>query len=68
MFKHAVKWGYIKFNPAIDEERPKVEEEEMEILIPKEIRLLLDNVTPKYKPLFLTAILTGMRRGELLGV
>ena len=68
MFKHAVKWGYIKFNPAIDVERPKVEEEEMEILIPKEIRILLDNVTPKYKPLFLTAILTGMRRGELLGL
>lgn len=68
MFKHAVRWGYLKVNPAEYVERPRVEKEEMEILTPDEVRLLLENATPKYKPLFLTAILTGMRRGELLAL
>lgn len=68
MFKHAVRWGHLKVNPAEYVERPRVEKEEMEIFTPKEIRLFLENVTPKYKAFFLTAILTGMRRGELLGL
>ncbi|MEW6686314.1 MAG: site-specific integrase [Candidatus Edwardsbacteria bacterium] len=68
MFKHAVRWGYIKVNPAEHVERPRVEKEEMEILTPEEIRLFLEHVTSKYKTFFLTAILTGMRRGELLGL
>jgi len=68
MFKHAVKWGYLKFNPAEDVERPRVEKEEMEILTPGEIRLFLERVTLKYRTFFLTAIMTGLRRGELLGL
>ncbi|MDH5769277.1 MAG: site-specific integrase, partial [Nitrospirota bacterium] len=68
MLKHAVRWGYLKVNPAEYVERPRVEKEEMDILIPDEIKLFLEQVTPKYKPFFLTAILTGMRRGELLGL
>jgi len=68
MFKHAVKWGYLKFNPAEGVERPRVEKEEMEILAPKEIKLFFEHVTLKYRTFFLTAILTGLRRGELLGL
>ena len=40
----------------------------MEILAPNEINLLMEAVNLKYKSFFLTAILTGMRRGELLGL
>ena len=40
----------------------------MDILLPEEIKLFLEHATPKYKTFFLTAILTGMRRGELLGL
>ena len=68
MLKHAVRWGYLKVNPAEYVERPRVEKEEMDILTPEEIRLFLDHVTPKYKAFFLIAILTGMRRGELLSL
>jgi integrase len=68
MLSHACRWGYLKVSPAEYVERPRVEKEEMDILIPDEIRLFLDQVTPKHKPFFLTAILTGMRRGELLGL
>lgn len=68
MFKHAVKWGYLKSSPAEYVDRPRVEKEEMEILNPDEIRLLLDKAKPEYKTLFLTAVLTGLRRGELIGL
>jgi integrase len=68
MFKHAVRWGYLRANPAEHVERPRVEREEMDILTPDEIRLFLDHARPTYKALFLTAVLTGMRRGELLGL
>jgi len=68
MFKHAVRWGYLKVSPAQYVERPRVEKEEMDILTPDEIRLFLDQAIPKHRPFFLTAILTGMRRGELLGL
>jgi len=68
MLKHAVRWGYLRSSPAEYVERPKVEHQEMNILRPEEITRFLDKVTPEYRPLFLTAILTGMRRGELLGL
>ena len=68
MFKHAVKWGYLKFNPAEGVVRPRVEKQEMEILAPEEIKLFLEHVRLKYRTFFLTAILTGLRRGELLGL
>jgi integrase len=69
---HAVR--YIDFNPAREVEKPKgkglkKEQEEMIILKPKEIRLLFDNAaTQKDRVLFMTAVLTGMREGELVGL
>jgi len=68
MFKHAVIWGYLKQNPSIYVERPRVEKEEMETLTREEIKKFLAEVTPQYYCLFLMAIETGMRRGELLGL
>ncbi len=68
LFKHAVLWGYMRHNPAFAIKRPRVEQEEMDFLKPEEITLFLSHVRPAYHALFLTAILTGMRRGELLGL
>jgi integrase len=68
MFKHAVQWGYLDTNPAQYVERPRVEVEEMEILTPPEIRRLLDAADEPVRTLLLCAVLTGMRRGELLGL
>jgi len=68
MFKHAVAWGYIKRDPSLYVKRPRVELEEMDFLTPEEIRLFLDNVSPHHYTLFLTAVMTGMRRGELLAL
>jgi integrase len=68
MFKHAVQWGYLDANPAQYVERPRVEIEEMEILTPPEIRRLLEAAEEPVRTMLLCAVLTGMRRGELLGL
>ena len=68
MFKHAVQWGYLDANPAQYVERPQVEIEEMEILTPPEIHRLLEAAEEPVRTLLLCAVLTGMRRGKLLGL
>jgi integrase len=67
MFKHALKWDYVKFNPAENLDRPKAEKSEIEILSPDEIEKFLPVTSGHYRVAFLTAILTGMRAGELWG-
>ena len=68
MFKHAVVWGYARRDPSLYVKRPRVEQEEMDFLTPQEIRLFLDHVRPEQYGLFLTAVMTGARRGELLAL
>jgi integrase len=65
MFKHAYRWGYIKINPCEHIERPKTVKPEVDILEPAEISLLLDKSSGLYRMAFLTALLTGVRAGEL---
>ncbi len=68
MFEDAVTWGYLKSNPAKKVKRPKRKKVKMQVLAPEEIKAFLHHANPKYLVFFLTAILTGMRRGELLGL
>ena len=68
IYKRAFKNGYIRVNPAEYIDLPKIEKTEMEVLSPEEVRLFLTIVTAKHRVFFLTAILTGMRRGELLAL
>lgn len=68
IFKQAVMWEYLHRNPAEFVKRPKVEHREMDFLTPEEVRLFLANVDDPYRALFTTAVLTGMRLGELLAL
>jgi len=68
MFKYAKRWGYLKQDSAEQVARIRVEPKEMDFLTPEEIGLLLKHSDGIYRTLFLTAILTGMRRGELLAL
>ncbi|MFC1799305.1 tyrosine-type recombinase/integrase [Candidatus Eisenbacteria bacterium] len=68
MFKHAVLWGYMAENPALYVKRPRVEVKEMDFLKPDEIARFLAAANSEYRDLFLTAVLTGMRRGEVLAL
>src|SRR2546428_1644341 len=68
MFKHAVQWSYLDANPAQYAERPRGEDKEMEVLTAPEIRRLLQAADEPVRTLLLTAAMTGMRRGELVGL
>ena len=68
MFKHAVLWGLIRHDPTLAVRRPRVEQEEMDFFTPEEITVFLQHVRSQYYAFFLTAVLTGMRRGELLAL
>ncbi|UCG79980.1 MAG: site-specific integrase, partial [Desulfobacterales bacterium] len=68
---YSVRMRYIDYNPAREVEKPKGRStiDEMVILKPRQIRALLKNTgDQKARVLFMTAVLTGMRQGELLGL
>ncbi|MBA3036563.1 MAG: site-specific integrase [Desulfobacterium sp.] len=70
---YAVRHKYIHYNPARDAERPRDQGKEEKLVIrvlnPEEIKLFLDTVeSRKYKTLFMLAIMSGARQGELLGL
>ncbi len=68
MLTIAVRWGYLRSNPARYVKKAREEHQEMDFLTPDEARLFLENVSEEFYPFFLTAVMTGMRRGELLGL
>lgn len=76
ILKYAVRHGIIEYNPVRDVKRlarPSKEDHDTEIderniLNPCEIKILLNNTPENYRPLLTTAVLTGMRQGELLGL
>jgi integrase len=71
---YAVRMRYVDFNPVREIEKPRgtglrEEEEGMVILKPEAIQALLNHTaTQKDRVFFMTAVLTGMRQGELLGL
>jgi integrase len=71
---YAVRHRLIDHNPVRDAERPRSQGKEghkkqIAILNPDQIRAFLDKVSEqKYRVLFLTAIMTGARQGEILGL
>ena len=67
----AVKWNMINFNPSDGVDRPRVPKYEIEPLTAKEAKKFLDTAKERKDPfysLFLLALSTGMRSGELLGL
>lgn len=71
---YAVRHRMIEYNPVRDAERPrgtgKIDEsKEMSVLTPEQIRELIEaEPDQKYRTLYLTAIMTGARQGEILGL
>jgi integrase len=71
LFGHAVRRGLIEVNPVdkLDRsERPRITRQERPVLNPEEIGRLLKAAAPRFRPLLATAILSGLRQGELLGL
>ena len=71
---YAVRHRFIDANPVRDAERPRRKMDDVTggnvaVLNPGEIRALLDATkSQKYRTLFLTAVMTGARQGEIVGL
>lgn len=66
-----VKWGFISYNPAINAELPKIEDKEAVHLDETDARRLLELLHDepiKYRAMITFDLLSGLRRGELLGL
>jgi len=55
-------------NPATEVQRRKVPRRVPDFLKPEEVPLVLGALRPQWRPLFATAIYTGLRKGELFGL
>ena len=67
----AVKWGYIPYNPAVNAELPKMSNREAACLDEADARRLLELLQDepiKYRAAITFDLLSGLRRGELLGL
>jgi integrase len=64
--KRAGKWEGV--NPAADVERRKVPKRSPDYLRTHEVPLVLAVMAPEWRSLYATAIYTGLRKGELLGL
>ncbi len=67
----AVKWGYLPYNPATNAQLPKMKQQEAAHLEVEEARQLLELLQAepiKYRAMITFDLLSGLRRGELLGL
>lgn len=67
---HAVRWGLLARNPAKMADPPKQRRRDVRVWDEEQVRLFLAEAkrSSRLYPLFLTAIMTGLRSGELAGL
>lgn len=65
----AVKWGLVARNVADAVELPEIRREKFDVWTAEEVNTFLTAIADhRMMPLYATAIMTGMRRGELFGL
>jgi integrase len=66
---HAHRWGLVEQNVATLVSPPRVASTEIELLTPAEVQIVLGKLEGRsIYPILVTALATGMRRGELLAL
>lgn len=67
--KQALRWGLVPRNVSEAVDLPKLVNEEVDALLPEEARAFLEAARgDRFEALYVVAVTTGMRRGELLGL
>lgn len=65
----AVRWELLHRNPTVGVDKPRKGRREMEVLTSEQVNKLLDAARSRSNyPLYLAAVTTGLREGELLGL
>jgi integrase len=68
-FEQAIKWNLIQRNPADGATAPRAQRSEMRVLTPREVNVFLAaTIEHPAHALYVLAITTGMRAGEVLGL
>ena len=68
VFSAARRAGKVSQNPVLDVKRRRTPKRLPEYLRVEEVPQLLNTLAERWRPLFATAIYTGLRKGELLGL
>jgi integrase len=70
VLKRAVSWGYLPSSPALELANiPKAPKSSAQrIIAPEPVNALLSAAPDYWRPIFLVAVATGLRRGELFGL
>ena len=68
IFVKAKEWGKIKENPAVKVKLLRIDNARLRYLEEEEIKKLVNACSEHLKPIVIVALLTGMRRGEVLGL
>ena len=71
IYNKAIEASFVNYNPVSSIKRLKLPHQEMEFLDTFDIKVLLETAKisfPTFYPLLQTALVTGMRRGELLAL
>ncbi len=68
MYTKAIEWGYVKTSPTKGVKKLKEPPGRLRYLKPDEVNALLTQCSEHLRPLVVTAVNTGMRRGELLNL
>jgi integrase len=67
--KQALRWGLVPRNASESVDLPRLGKEEVEVLLPYEVRAFLDAAREdRLEALYVVAVTVGLRRGELLGL
>jgi len=68
MYTKAIEWGYLKINPVKSVKLLKEPPGRLRYLRPKEVKKLLDACRGYLRSIVITALNTGMRKGEILAL
>ena len=68
MFNLAVEWGWLQENPSAKIKRLRGANKRLRYLTQKEVFHLIDCCPSYLKPIIITAVTTGMRRGEIFNL
>lgn len=67
--EQAVKWELLARNPCAQVERPRVARQERPVLTPEQVQAFLEAARhDRFYALYVLAVATGLRQGELLGL
>ena len=69
LLRDAVRWGWIGYNPAETADVPAVGRPELQIWSAEQVAVFLEAVSDdRWYAAWLLAVMTGMRRGEIVGL